>query len=173
MDLSDWEAIHSHYNYDPGDRIKKRIKQKGYHATPEDVDIINNIVLWKLNRQITVDSETVELLNTVARTVKSPQEALSNPNVPELINDLLKSPGIRLPIASTILKFYQPKAFPIIYRRAFHQLFNTKLEENAGVESYFQYIRKCIEVRQQYKIPFEKVDEVLYQKDKDEGHKLL
>jgi len=89
-----------------------------------------------------------------------------------LINDLLKSPGVRLPIASTILKFYQPKAFPIIDQRAYYQLFSEKLPHNAGTETYLQYIKKCIDVGKRYNIPFEKIDEVLYQKDKEEGHKL-
>lgn len=172
IDLSQWKNIYMKYNYADSGNIRERIKKKGYYASQEDLDIINQIALWKLNRQVHVDFETIEYLNSIARTIKDPEEAIKNRDVVDLIDDLLKSPGVRLPIASTILKFYQPKAFPIIDQRAYFQLFNEKLPQNAGVETYLQYIKKCIDIGKRYNIPFEKIDEVLYQKDKEEGRKL-
>ncbi len=83
---------------------------------------------------------------------------------------MLKTSGISLPLASTILKFYQSNAFPIIDQRAYRQAFSTKLPNKASADLYLKYIKKCIEIGKKYKILFGKIDEVLYQKDIGEGN---
>ena len=69
--------------------MNKTIKQKGYIATQEDYDIINMIALWKINREIEIDPETIEYINAIAKTVKSPKEALTNPDVKDCLEQML------------------------------------------------------------------------------------
>lgn len=136
LDLSNWREIYTKYTYAESGSIRNRIEEKGYVATPEDFDIINQITLWKINGQVHLGSETIEYLNSVAKSVKSPEDALNNTDVKELLNELLEAKGIRLPLASTILKFYQPKAFPIIKQRAYRQVFAQELSDRAGSDIY-------------------------------------
>ena len=60
----------------------------------------------------------------------------------------------------------------IIDQRSYRQLFGRELDNNAKAEEYFLYIQKCIEVSRLYKIPFETIDKILYQKDKEENNRL-
>ncbi len=172
LDLSDWKDIYKNYRYADAQPIRKKIREKGLTATPDDSDIINQIALWKFDRVIDIAGETIEFLNSIARHIQSPEDVLRDTGVAELINELLNSKGVGLPLASTILKFYQPRAFPIIDQRAYRQIFGEKLPIKAGVKIYIKYVKKCVEIGKRFKIPFEKVDEVLYQKDKNEGNVL-
>ena len=61
------------------------------------------------------------------------------------------------------------KAFTIIDQRAYRQVFGEKLSQEAGVGVYLRYIKRCKDIRDKFNLPFDKIDEVLYQKDKDEG----
>jgi len=115
MDLHNWKELLEHYNYTDATAIFQRIEEKGYIATQEDYDIINMIVLWKINREVKICGETIEYINSIAKTTKSPEEALNNMEVQDCLKEILNSHGIRLPMASAILHFYQPKAFPITH----------------------------------------------------------
>ena len=139
---------------------------------PEDFDIINAIVLWKINREIFVSFETIEFLNSIAGSVATPEEALRNMDVPYLVQQMIESKGIGLPVASAILKQYCPQAFPIIDQRAYFVLYGEKLPLNAGVNVYLDYIERCASLASDHAIPFENVDEVLYQIDKNSGRTL-
>ena len=170
--LQDWKRIHTSFKYSDPSPIRRRIKAKGFTAMPEDLDIINAIVLWKINREVIVSLETVELLNAIAGAVATPEEALRNKDVPALVKELIESKGIGLPVASALLKQYCPQAFPIIDQRAYFVLYGEKLPLNAGVDVYLDYIKRCASIAIEHGIPFEKVDEVLYQIDKDSGRTL-
>lgn len=154
------------------DTIRTRIVSKGPAATLEDYDILNSITLWKANRQTEISSETVEYLCSVTRQVSTPEEALANPDTALLIDELLSSKGVQLALASTILKFYAPTAFPIIDQRAYFILHRRKLPPSAGTSVYLDYIRDLIVLRDRFGIPFQNVDQVLYQLDKASGRTL-
>jgi hypothetical protein len=170
--LQDWERIHAGFKYSDPTPIRARIREKGLKAMPEDFDVINAIVLWKINREVSVSLETVEFLNSMAGSVATPEEALRNAEVPLLVKDLIESRGIGLPVASAILKQYCPNAFPIIDQRAYFVLYGEKLPMNAGVDVYLDYMGRCASLATEHRIPFEKVDEVLYQIDKNSGRTL-
>jgi len=170
--FQDWKRTHANFKYSDPAPIRRRIKEKGLTAMPEDIDIINAVVLWKINREVSVSLETVEFLNSIAGAVTTPEEALRNKDVPTLVKELIESKGIGLPVASAILKQYCPDAFPIIDQRAYFVLYGEKLPLNAGVDVYLDYIKHCASIAIEHGIPFEKVDEVLYQIDKDSGRTL-
>lgn len=167
--LGDWKKIHANFKYADPTPIRDRIKEKGLKAYPEDHDIINQIVLWKINRQVELDSETIEYINSIANATKGPAEALANKDVSWLIERLIGSKGVGLPVASAIMKQYCPHAFPIIDQRAYYVLYGERLPLNAGVDVYLDYLGRCASIATEHKIPFEHVDEVLYQIDKDSG----
>lgn len=170
--LRDWKLLDTDYDYANDSPIFDRLSKKPSHAVPEDVDVINMIVLWKLNRIVSIDPGTIELLNTVAQKISSPQVALSDTDVQQCVNELLSSKGIRLAMASTILHFYQPEAFPIVDERAYRQAVGDQLRANAGWKEYSVYIQACISLSDRYEIPFNRIDKILYQKDIAEGNKL-
>jgi len=172
LGLREWTKIHANFKYADPMPIRDRIKAKGPKAYPEDHDIINSIVLWKINRQVELDAETIEYLNSLADALKQPDEALTNEDAAWLVGKLIESKGVGLPVASAILKQYCPHVFPIIDQRAYFVLYREKLPLNAGVDIYLAYLDRCATIAKEYKIPFDKVDEVLYQIDKDSGHKL-
>lgn len=172
MHLSNWKELILKYKYEDSSPIFDRLRRKGLIPLPEDYDIINMIVLWKLNRTVKVTLETIEYINSIAQITDSPERALSNTDVRDCFAELLRSPGIRLPMASTIFHFYQPKAFPIIDERAYRQIFSEKLNPNSGWDVYSDYIAACIEVCKSYGIPFEQIDKVLYQLDLEKSNKL-
>ena len=172
MDLSEWTEMLKRYNYEDPSAIYDRVSRKGLYATQEDYDIIDMIVLWKINRCVKIHSETTEYINAVAKQIETPMELSQNKDVADCINELLQSHGVRLPIASAILHFYQPKAFPIIDERSYRQVFNKELKPNAGVDIYLEYVKACMSLCNQYVIPFERIDKVLYQLDIEKGNKL-
>lgn len=170
--LENWKEIHNGFDYNDPSSIRERIKAKGYKASPEDADILNAIVLWKINRQVKLDFRTIEQLNSITAEVTSPETALAHKDLRWLVEKLIGSKGVGLPVASAILKQYCPNAFPIIDQRAFFLLHCQRLPNNAGVNIYLNYIKDCADIASNYGIPFEKVDEVLYQIDKDSGRTL-
>ena len=94
----------------------------------------------------------------------------------ETLEKLLPSPGIALPMASTILRFLNPKVFQIIDDRAYRVLLpnNTKYQAKPSkitnnyikktIDIYFEYLDKLHEIASE-KLPFEKADRILYQLD--------
>lgn len=83
-----------------------------------DHEILYKIVLWKLSRFPYVTDEVVGELKGIAdiETGKH-QEARG------ILKKLLRTPGIALPMASTIVRFINPNTFQIIDDRAYRVLF--------------------------------------------------
>lgn len=85
-------------------------------ATDGLKDIINQIVLWKVNRQVFFEDETL-LPDIIALERKGfdRKTAFSKKYWKEtifpIIVRMLACPGIRLPMASTILHFFIPMCF--------------------------------------------------------------
>ena len=171
-DIKTWKEILKEYKYSDPQSLYDKVKTKGFTKTPEDIGIIREIVLWKINREIDISDETIAKINEIAGKNDSPEKALNDPMVKECFEKMLYSGGIRLPMASTILHFYQPKAFPIIEDRAYRQACRKKFNPAGGWEVYSEYITACIKICHENGISFEKIDKVLYQLDKDNGFKI-
>ncbi len=174
--IDNWIEIIKDYKYDLNENITRdylinKIQKKGLITYSEDYNIINEIVLWKINRRINLSSETIEYINSVTRNVKTIEDALNSNDVKNLLDEMLKQKGIRLPMASTILHFYNPNVFPIIDQRSYRELFNKKLNLNANSEIYLLYLQRCKNICERYKIPIKLIDIVLYQLDKNKGNK--
>lgn len=137
---------------------------------PFNQQIINEIVLWKINRYAELSEHSLSLLNRVSSDDKTIDENLTK----EILKNLLGERGIRLPMASTILRFKNPNIYQIIDQRVFRIIngieYRSSYSENRidkEIELYLGYLRKLREVSEKHKIDFSKADRVLYNADKD------
>lgn len=130
---------------------------------------INEIVLWKINRYAGLDQETFNLLNNLP-------ERFDPERTREILRLLINTPGIQLPMASTILRFKNPKAYQIIDQRAYRVLYGTELKISNNrtknnieyqIDLYFKYLVRLKEVTLKLGIPIEKADRILYLEDKE------
>lgn len=162
-DLEDEEISFnlSEFSYQP-DLTSKLDRLKGDF----DQNIINEIVLWKVNRYAKLNSRSLELINKIDKNTSVLDEGFTR----KILKELLSIKGIRLQMASTILKFKNPNVYQIIDQRAYRLLNEDKLKIPSNIsdqiELYLHYIRKLKEQCKQKNIPFNKSDRVLYLLDK-------
>ena len=90
-----------------------------------------------------------------------------------VLKKLLNCKGVRLPMASTYLRFRNPKVFQIIDRHMWKQImfdeFGKYIDSNDAekqIETYFKYLevlrKRCVTD----KVRFEDADRIYYLKDK-------
>lgn len=171
--MDEYKKALDNYKYPSGESITNKIKSK--RGIAKQKDIINEIVLWKINRAPDISDEIIKKLLKIKK-LKSLTLSSDIEKVKELIIALLNSEGVRIAMASTILHFYNPKIFPIIDQRAYRELYSkvfpsiTKKEEMADL--YIQYIKDCVAYHQDKcpTLPFSRIDQILYQLDKDKGN---
>lgn len=155
------------YNYQ--EKLTGKLKELTGDFTQET---INEIVLWKVNRYSELNDETLHLLNQINKEDKKINIDLTK----DLLRKLLDTPGIRLPMASTILRFKNPNIYQIIDQRAYRFLMNDDLKTyfsniERQIEYYLEYLTELRIKCEEKKIPFEIADQVLYQLDKKKNSK--
>jgi len=135
--------------------------------------LIDKIVLWKVNRYAPLSPETLEALNRVIHL-----EPGSHRSAHEVIAALLHEPGVDLPMASTLLRFRNPRTFQIIDRHAYravsgddYPLYSGSKDE-AKIELYFRYLDDLIELASTKNLEFRTLDRLLYVFDKQTNGKL-
>ena len=121
--MKEWSELLSLYDYPLGDEQKDKIKNLGENSSIELVKpLINEIVLWKLNRMVVVNDELIKCLLKIRR-ITDIEYFLNNKELQEELKGTMKmlmdSKGIRIAMASTILHFFNPKICPIIDKRAY------------------------------------------------------
>jgi thermostable 8-oxoguanine DNA glycosylase len=132
-------------------------------------DILNEIVLWKVNRYAKFDDKTIELLNKV-----NPEDEIINQNLTkDILLNLLdeNQKGVRLAMASTILRFKNPKIYQIIDQRVYRFIYKKELKYslndiNEQIKLYLDYLVKLKQVCDTQHIKFEQADRILYKMDK-------
>lgn len=129
-------------------------------------ELINEIVLWKTNRYSELNSETLNLINKIDKKA----EFINNDLTGEILMYLLKTKGIRLPMASTILRFKNSKIYQIIDQRVYRIICGTEMKIKTNLnDNIIQYLDYLIELRKVcnvYLIPFSEADRILYEYDK-------
>jgi hypothetical protein len=137
------------------------------------------IVLWKLDRFVEFSDSLIDEINSVA-SLSLQQRGEARP----VLRSLLKTPGIRLPMASTILRFRNPLCFQIIDERAYRQALPKgeaypakpqKLTDgwlSRSENIYFGYLDRLDEIARDSGVEFKSLDRALYQADIKAGHKI-
>lgn len=135
--------------------------------------LINEIVLWKVNRHVTVSPEILRVIENVRNI-----QAGHHKEARGTLEVLLKLRGVDLPMASTFLRFRNPRVFQIIDRHAYRAVFGRKYALNMTspielkISTYFDYIDKLIELCNARGFDFHTIDRLLYQFDKKMNGKL-
>ena len=169
---NDPREVLARYSYESGKYIFDRINDSNCDSS-ELSDIVNSIVLWKINRSVNLSEKLLLELKSI-QNINSPLIALNEKrnDIRNLIIQLVKSKGVRLAMASTFLHFFNPNVFPIIDQRAYRVVFkedykaSTVASVNADV--YLSYLEKCVEYyNEKLKgiISFSDIDKFLYQLD--------
>jgi hypothetical protein len=171
--LKTFEDI-SNLDYKPSDFEKYQpqltIKLDNSIGGSLDQNLLNEIVLWKTNRFVSIEHLPIELLNSP----KIQEGKLDKDFTSEILHVLLSKSthGIRLPMASTILRFRNPKVYQIIDQRAYRFAgLGTTLKLQTSIEKqiniYLEYLDKLREISESKAIPFEIIDRLFYLKDKE------
>lgn len=136
---------------------------------PFDQSVLNEIVLWKVNRYAEINTDTIALLNTIDKDEQELNEELTESILKRLLSK--KQKGVGLPMASTFLRFRNRGIYQILDQRTYRFLYGKKLkltsDINEQINLYFKYLKdlrkKCISLN----IPFEDADRILYSLDKE------
>ena len=158
------------------------LKKYSYHSVlTEKLDALKaedfnrealyEIVLWKLSRFPYIENALLEELKAIANIKPEMHKSAKG-----TLEKLLRSPGVALPMASTILRFIKPESFQIIDDRAYrvllpgHAMYPSKPAPitagyiKVSIDIYFKYLDKLHEIASP-KLPFEQADRILYQLD--------
>ncbi len=139
-----------------------------------DRKLFYEIILWKLNRFPIIEDQLINELRRVKKIC--PKE---HREVKEILRQLLCCKGISLPMASTILRFLNPKTFQIIDDRAYRAVYDkraaypskpremTEKFLRKSEEIYFKYLDDLHQISDEYgdSLPFNFADRILYLAD--------
>ena len=130
---------------------------------------INELVLWKVNRHVSVPAKLLSQLDGL-RKWKKGQHEKARP----LIADLLGTPGVRLPMASTFLRFANPDVFQIIDRHAYRAVYGKsfladvkKKSVQERIDLYFAYLVRLRKLCCDKSIRFREADRILFVFDRE------
>jgi hypothetical protein len=146
-------------------------KLKSTSSSGLNQDWVNEVVLWKLNRYVHMKETTLALLNDPRLLM--PEIDISFTRT--VLHALLDTPGVRLPVASTFLRFRNPRVYQILdqraYRFAMGEIYSSTYVQSSKardkqIDLYLKYLDKLKQIEREKKWDFERIDEILYQLDK-------
>ena len=142
---------------------------------PFDETDILKITLWKVARYPHVEKELLLKLNRIA-FVKDLSNEEDRRLTEEVLTELLQRKGVRLPMASTYLRFRNPNVFQIIDRHVWYQVYGYEYIEKRDIKErindYFEYLEKLRARTEADRIRFFDADRYYYLRDKKSGHKI-
>lgn len=173
-----YQEILERFKYEDESDIKERIASTTNTNYRENRDIINAIILWKMNRMPHFDDELIDIIYSLD-DIDTPERAVKSAKVKKVLRKLLQTKGMKLPMASTVLHFYFPHVYPIIDQRAYRELYANEYPQyvklDVMVDMYMKYIEDTWKYQKENcpEIPYEKIDKILYQIDKEKGNKVV
>ena len=134
-----------------------------------DQNTINEIVLWKVSRYVLLDTETLTLINKINKNDKQLNHELTKDILFRLLAKEQK--GVRLAMASTILRYKNPQIYQIIDQRVYRFLYSKELKYSESnideqIQVYLDYLQKLKEECKKHIINFELADRIFYTMDK-------
>ena len=151
------------YRYQPS--LTKALD--GLGDVPFNQAIVNEIVLWKVDRYAGVNREVLQDIDRLG-SLRGEQHRQAEP----VLRSLLRTSGVDLPMASTILRFRNPQVFQVIDRHAYRAVYGSpyRIYHGTPVETkvarHFDYLDQVIQLCKVRSLDFESIDRVLYEFDK-------
>lgn len=134
---------------------------------------ILEMTLWKLSRYPHIDNNVLKKINSLA-SIAEIEGNKNQKKVCDTLRVLLQCKGVRLPMASTYLRFRNPSVFQIIDQRVWHQLYDSEYENSYNydvqIAKYLKYLHDLRNLCQKDGVPFEIADRYYYLKDIEENH---
>ena len=166
---SDFKITSEDYEFKYQESLTKKLDAFNENFNQEK---LNEIVLWKVNRYAEFDKSLIELINSIGKN----ETEISIDKTKEILKGLLKTNGVQLAMASTILRYKNPNIYQIIDQRVYRIIYenqaldlNTYPSEknlNFQIELYIKYLSDLRIACSNLKIPFEKSDRILFMADK-------
>ncbi len=133
---------------------------------------MNEIVLWKVNKYAEFDESLIKLINSIDKN----EFEIDIDKTKEILKGLLKTNGVQLAMASTILRYRNPNIYQIIDQRVYRVIYENQILDlntysseknlNFQIELYIKYLIDLKRICSDLKIPFEKSDRILFMADK-------
>lgn len=153
-----WKELEEQYQFQPN--LTKKLDA---HIGDFTQETINEIVLWKVNRYAELPKALLQKINAIPRDESF---RMDDSELIALLENMLACHGVRLPMASTILRFKNPYAFQIIDQRVYRFLYGKNLSANLKPADYMAYLKDLRDYCQKEGISFAKADRLLYEADK-------
>jgi len=165
----DFKIEESDYKFDYQQQLTKKLDSE---KSDFDQKRINEIVLWKVNRYSQFDSNLIELINSIGRD----DLKIDFEKTKRILKMLLKTKGVQLAMASTILRFRNNNLYQIIDQRVYRIIYKGKelklngylSEKNIEnqIKLYIDYLSHLRKVCLDLKIPFADSDRILFLADR-------
>lgn len=165
----DLSAFLDDYTYRPG--LTGRLDR--IDAADFTQQLINEIVLWKVNRYVCLTTELLREIGQLRYLRRGQHRGAGS-----VLNKLLDCRGVDLAMASTILRFRNPAVFQIVDRHAYRAVYgkayplSTKCGTDRKVTLYFDYLDALVALCAAKGLAFKTVDRALYIFDKRENGSL-
>jgi thermostable 8-oxoguanine DNA glycosylase len=158
------------YTFSYNDQETTALHQRVNNNPEIDINDLRRISLWKIDRVLCVDDETIELLRQLARLENI---SVTDKLVKTIIDKLVNSQGVGFPMASAMLKFIKPDVFPIIDVRAYRALTGYKpYYSTYTYEKYVEYTKILTQEAIRLRRPLREMDEQLYCFDQKHNGKI-
>lgn len=169
---SDGREYSKEFRYSP---ITARLDELHNKAEELTLNDIHEITLWKINRFPSITAKTLKDLDSLKHYT-----TLDEKRTRDILQDLLASNGVRLPMASTYLRFVNPNVYQIIDVRAFRAAYKYEKSPNCiysksnktCIDIYIDYLKRLKEIENNgyygiKEVDFRNLDRLLYDLDKD------
>lgn len=159
-----WQSFLEGYKVYPA--LTEKLDSPDLSFTQES---INEIVLWKLGRYAEIPTDVLDQLNDLRVLPVGEHEKGE-----AILKALLSINGVRLPMASTFLRFANPKVFQIIDRHLWRAVYGTKCpnfskKPDECSQVYFPYLADLHTLCGKIQIKFSDADRILFEFDKREN----
>ena len=116
----DFKIISDDYEFKYQESLTKKLDSSTEDFSQEK---LNEIVLWKVNRYAEFGESLIELINSIDKN----ETKIDVDKTREILKGLLKTSGVQLAMASTILRYRNPNIYQIIDQRIYRVIYENQI----------------------------------------------
>ena len=151
--IADIDISNQSYEYNFQTDLTEKLDSLEWDFSQE---ILNEIILWKVNRYALFDKDTIKLLNKLDHN----SIELNKEFTTELLWKLLNTKWVQLAMATTILRFKNPSIYQIIDQRVYRFIYWKEMDRivwknDLAIKLYLDYLENLWKVCIKYNISFE------------------